>query len=105
MAIASLLLELLVFRPGASILIVFGKWFVFWGVGARLFLAGLRQMIQPEYTAKTLLGIHDPESLIVVRELGFATLISVASGLSVSQRRLGRCLLRPLAQYSMAWPG
>src|SRR5258708_7324148 len=49
-----------------------GKGFVFWGVGVRLVLAGIRQIAEPSYTAETILGIKDPESHLVVRELGFA---------------------------------
>jgi hypothetical protein len=48
------------------------KWFVFWAVGVRLLLAGLRQIIQPRYTAETILGIKNPDAILVVRELGFA---------------------------------
>jgi hypothetical protein len=48
-----------------------GKWFVFWSVGWRLLLAGVRQIAQPEYTARTILGLQSAESSIVVRELGF----------------------------------
>jgi hypothetical protein len=59
------------------------KWFVFWAVGARLLLAGLRQIIQPRYTAETILGIKDPDAILVIRELGFANtafgVIGVAS--------------------------
>jgi hypothetical protein len=51
-----------------------GKWFVFWGVGVRIFLAGLRQSIQPRYTAEKILGIKNDEQLIVVQELGFSNL-------------------------------
>jgi hypothetical protein len=47
------------------------KWFVFWAVGVRLLLAGLRQIIQPRYTAE-LLGIESPDSTLLIRELGFA---------------------------------
>jgi hypothetical protein len=57
---------------GALILWVVGKWFVFWSVGVRLLLAGLRQIFQPRYTAETILGIKGAESLVVVRELGIA---------------------------------
>ena len=49
-----------------------GRWFVFWGVGVRLLLAGLRQILQPRYTAETIFGIKDRDAQIVVRELGFA---------------------------------
>ena len=32
---------------GAAYLAVVAKWYVFWAVGARLSLAGLRQIVQP----------------------------------------------------------
>ena len=51
-----------------------GKWFVFWAVGLRLFMAGARQILQPEYTANVILGLKISESLLLVRELGFANL-------------------------------
>jgi hypothetical protein len=47
---------------------------VFWMVGARLLLAGIRQVVQPGYTAATILGIDPKDSLLVIRELGFANL-------------------------------
>ena len=64
----------------ASYLVVVAKWYVFWAVGVRLSLAGLRQIIQPRYTAETILGLKGAESLFFVRELGFAnvTMGSVA---------------------------
>jgi hypothetical protein len=54
------------------------KWFAFWSVGWRLSLAGVKQIVQPQYTAHTILGLKNGESLILVRELGFA---NVALGL------------------------
>jgi hypothetical protein len=57
---------------GLSNLAVVAKWYVFWAVGVRLSLAGLRQIIQPRYTAETILGLKSAESLFFVRELGFA---------------------------------
>ncbi|HEY6618499.1 MAG TPA: DUF6790 family protein [Steroidobacteraceae bacterium] len=50
------------------------KWFVIWSVGARLSLAGLRQIFQPRYTAAVILSLKHDESLVLVRELGFANL-------------------------------
>ncbi len=70
--IASSLLEVFLDNHGIFALSVFLKWFVFWPVGVRLLLAGLRQIIQPRYTAETILGLKSPEVQIVVRELGFA---------------------------------
>lgn len=57
------------------------RWFVFWVVGARLFLAGLKQVTNPAYTARTILGIASEDAYIVVRELGFANLSMGAIGL------------------------
>lgn len=57
------------------------KWFVFWSVGWRLLLAGLRQIIQPSYTAREILGLKSDESLVLVRELGFGNVSLGATAL------------------------
>jgi uncharacterized protein DUF6790 len=67
---------------GASTLAVTAKWYVFWAVGMRLSLAGLRQIIQPRYTAETILGLKGTESLFFVRELGFANVTMGSVGLA-----------------------
>jgi hypothetical protein len=59
-------------------IVLVGKWFVFWMVGVRLLAAGLRQISQPEYTARTILKLTGNDALVVIRELGFA---NVAMGL------------------------
>ena len=41
----------------ASFLNLVGKWFTFWSVGVRLVIAALRQIIQPRYTAREILGL------------------------------------------------
>ena len=61
---------------------VAGKWFVFWMVGARLFAAGLRQILQPRYTAEKILGIQGDANLLIVRELGFANFALGIGGLA-----------------------
>lgn len=53
-------------------LLIIAKWYVFWAVGVRLCLAGVRQIIHPRYTAETILGRTGADSLFFVRELGFA---------------------------------
>lgn len=61
-----------------------GKWYVFWAVGLRLLLAGIRQILQPRYTAETILGIKGDDALLLVRELGFGNLaIGVVGTLSL----------------------
>jgi hypothetical protein len=57
-----------------NVVFFIGRWFVFWAVGIRLFIAGLRQVIQPRFTAEEIFGIRDPASFPIVRELGFANL-------------------------------
>jgi hypothetical protein len=44
-----------------------GKWFIFWAVGLRLFIAGLRQVINPSFTAKDIFHIDNKESWVIVR--------------------------------------
>ena len=86
MYFASVLLLLLIF-PLASIAVeairfghsikdmsLIGEWFVFWAVGIRLFVAGLRQVFQPSFTAVEIFEIHEPRAFAIVRELGFANL-------------------------------
>jgi hypothetical protein len=58
----------------ASILFLTRKWFVFWAAGVRLFIAGMRQVSRPRFTAEEVFGIHDRASFAIVRELGFANL-------------------------------
>lgn len=53
---------------------LFGKWFIFSAVGLRLLLAGIRQITKPGFTAKQIFDIDSPDSLPIVRELGFANL-------------------------------
>ncbi|GAA0638948.1 DUF6790 family protein [Brevundimonas lenta] len=79
---ASVLIEWLL--PGhAGLIFLIGKWFVFWAVGVRLLTAGVRQMAQPEFTARTIFEIRDPDASKIVSELGAANVaigsIGVAS--------------------------
>ncbi|HEY1726011.1 MAG TPA: hypothetical protein VGF89_11340 [Steroidobacteraceae bacterium] len=84
---------LMAFAPMASVLVGLHSsadtsvaalvlhWSVFWMVGARLSIAGIRQIVQPRYTAATILGIEHTGALLVVRELGFANLAIGAIGI------------------------
>ena len=78
---ASIALEAFVQHHGALDVAIVGKWFVFWAVGMRLFIAGLRQIVQPRYTAETILGVKDPDATLIVRELGFANTAIGSAGL------------------------
>ncbi len=71
--VVSISAETLLSHHAMSMALV-GKWFVFWGVGVRLFLTGIRQVLQPRFTAEEIFGIHDPGSFAIVREVGFANL-------------------------------
>lgn len=59
---------------GGDPILVFGRWFLFWGVGTRLVLAGAVQVVRPAFTMRDILGHADPGTLVVVQELGFANL-------------------------------
>ncbi len=55
------------------------KWFVFWPM-LRLLIAGIRQVKQPEFTARDIFHIEDKAALGIVRELGFANFAMGALG-------------------------
>jgi hypothetical protein len=69
------------FGSGAGWAALLGKWFVFWAVGVRLMLAGLRQWWQPAFTAREIFHFKSDEALQVVQELGFANVSIAALGL------------------------
>jgi hypothetical protein len=69
------------FRSSAPLLFLVGKWFVFWGAGVRLFLAGLKQFFQPRFTAEKIFGITGDDPLPFVRELGVANFATGTVGI------------------------
>ena len=77
---ASVLIQLAIHHD-ASIISLVGRGCVFWGVGVRLGLAGLRQFFQPAFTAKEIFHMSSDETLPLVRELGVANLATGLVGL------------------------
>ena len=67
---------------GADLLLLIGKWFVFWAVGVRLFIAGLRQVVQPRFTSESIFESKDPAAFAIVREVGFGNLSMGTLGLA-----------------------
>jgi hypothetical protein len=59
-------------RSSVPLLSLVGKWFVFWAAGVRLAGAGLRQLLQPRFTATQIFSIATDDVLPIVRELGMA---------------------------------
>jgi hypothetical protein len=59
-------------HPSSSAVVLVGRWFVFWGVGVRIALAGMRQFFQPSFTARDIFHTTSDEVLPIVRELGVA---------------------------------
>jgi hypothetical protein len=70
----SVAIEAAVFHHTASIFALVAKWFVFWAVGIRSFGAGVRQVLQPTFTAREIFRIQTAESYPIVREVGFGNL-------------------------------
>ena len=68
----SIYVEQYYFHSATPLLSLAGKWFVFWSAGIRLLLAGLRQFIQPRFTATQIFDIKSDDALPIVRELGVA---------------------------------
>lgn len=61
-------------RNSAPSFSMFSKWFIFWAVGLRLFVAGIKQVVNPAFTAKQIFHLQSPESFPILRELGFANI-------------------------------
>jgi hypothetical protein len=70
----SVLAEVLLKKNQPLSLDLAARWFIFWAVGVRLLMAGLRQIFNPAFTAKDIFHIDHPPSHEIVRELGFANL-------------------------------
>jgi hypothetical protein len=62
------------FVVGGNPLLIVGMWWAFWGVGTRLFVAGVSQVGNPRMTAKNILGIDAEGAEQLVQELGYANL-------------------------------
>jgi hypothetical protein len=77
--VASAVAEFLMTQGAAGWLALIGKWFVFWAVGIRLAVAGVRQVLTPTFTAE-LLRIKDKAAHPLVRELGFGNLAIGTTG-------------------------
>ncbi len=65
----------------AELMPLIGKWFVFWPVGVRLFVAGMRQVAQPRFTAEHIFQINDRAVFHIIREVGFGNLAKGNLGL------------------------
>jgi hypothetical protein len=78
----SVIVQLFESRNTAGIWPLVGEWFVFWAVGVRLLIAGLRQIANPQFTAERIFNIKSAEPLPVVRELGFANASTGILGIS-----------------------
>jgi hypothetical protein len=91
-------------NQGAFAFSILLKWFVFWAVGVRLLLAGLRQIIQPRFTAEVILGLESAESRVLVRELGFATTAigCIAAGSLMSSTWLMPAAIAGTVLYGLA---
>lgn len=66
--------EIYIFKSEVNRFSMIFKWFVFSGVGLRLFTAGLKQAISPSFTAKEIFKVNEENSFLIVREIGFANI-------------------------------
>jgi hypothetical protein len=78
--ISCILIEIIAFSQ-TDIWWIMIKWFVFWGVGLRLFTCGMKQVISPEFTAKVIFEVEDSKSYSVIRELGFSNICAGLCGM------------------------
>jgi hypothetical protein len=59
---------------GSDPLLAFGVSFLFWGVGTRLLVAGVSQIVRPAFTVQNILGQENAGAAQIAQELGFANL-------------------------------
>lgn len=64
----------LVWGGGADKMALIGKWFVFWAIGVRLFMAGMRQVARPQFTVEGIFEItrrpslsYEKSALVILR--------------------------------------
>ncbi len=60
--------------PDLSVWFLVGRWFIFWAIGVQLFIAGIKQSVNPAFTAKQIFRLDSTDSFIIIRELGFANI-------------------------------
>jgi hypothetical protein len=89
-------------HSAASLIALTGKWFVFWSVGVRLLLAGLRQYFQPSFTARQIFHIEGDGVLAVVRELGIS---NFCAGIVGVLSLLYPAFVLPVAVYAAIFYG
>ena len=77
--VGSVLVEIFAWHSDTTWIALIGKWFVFWGVGMRLAVAGGLQVFAPVFTAGAL-DIKDPKANVLIRELGFGNLAIGVTG-------------------------
>lgn len=90
------------YHSAVPLILLAGKWFVFWSAGVRLFLAGLRQFFQPSFTARQIFHTESDEVLPLVRELGIA---NFAAGIIGMASLLVPGFILPVAIYSALYYG
>ena len=59
----------------------YSKWFVFWGVGIRLFFKGIKLASAPQITGLSLSSFKNRESYLLLLELGFANMALGSMGI------------------------
>ncbi len=87
---------------GAAWTFLIGKWFVFWAVGVRVFLAGVMQLARPQFTAHRIFHFETDDALPIVRELGIA---NVAGGLVAIVSIANPTFVLPIAIWAAIFYG
>jgi hypothetical protein len=57
------------------------KWFIFWGLGIRLFFKGIKLASTPQFTGLSLSSFKNRDSYLLLLELGFANMALGSMGI------------------------
>jgi len=79
---ASIYTDAALLHSASPLIVLVGRWFLFWAGGIRLLLAGLRQFFQPRFTSREIFGLTGDDALPLVRELGVANFATGVVGIA-----------------------
>jgi hypothetical protein len=72
---------------------IFARWFIFSAIGLRLFIAGLVQLIHPDFTLHKIFNIQDVKSFALVQELGiYNATLGICALLTPIVPQYGQCI-------------
>lgn len=71
-----------IMTPSPDLVWLVANWFFFWGIGITLLPAGIRQVLQPVFTARTIFRMQSPDAVTAL----FNGLVGIGAALLLLAR-------------------